>query len=97
MPRAVKATPAEPKATNSKESKTRRSTPVVERKRTPVRRKAAAAPAEIALPEFDVSAHHDEIAKAAYLNWIARGGCNGSPESDWLAAVESVRAKYTAV
>jgi hypothetical protein len=84
MPRAIATTP-----------KTRRSAPTTERKRTPVRRKPAALRAEAA-PQFDAAAHYDEIAHAAYLNWMARGGENGSPEQDWFLAEQSVRAQYAA-
>ncbi len=82
MPRALKAT-------SSAEPKTRRSAPVVERKRTPVRRKAT--------PEFDAGAHYEEIAHLAYLNWLGRGASIGNPEQDWLEAEQAVRAKLAAV
>lgn len=71
------------------EPKTRRSAPITERKRTPVRRKVVAA-----IPEFDIAMHKDEIAEAAYLNWLARAGAAGSPEQDWFQAEQAVRAKY---
>ncbi len=85
MPRALKAA-------SPLESKPRRV--AAERKRTPVSRKAKPAPAPVA--EFDPSAHHDEIAHAAYLKWIERGYVIGSPEQDWFEAEQSVRAKYAA-
>lgn len=75
--------------------KKRSSAPLTERKRTPIRRKAAA-PAAIALPQFDITAYHDEIAEAAYLNWLQRAGGAGSPEEDWLQAENTVRIKYAA-
>jgi hypothetical protein len=34
--------------------------------------------------------HYDEIAQAAYLNWMGRGGLNASPEQDWFQAEQSV-------
>jgi hypothetical protein len=79
MPRAAKAVIAAPQT----KTKTK---PLIERKRTPVRRKAPAA--------FDPTAHREEIAHAAYLNWLARGGEAENPEEDWLIAEQSVRAKY---
>ena len=42
-------------------------------------------------PEFDVAAHHQEIAQVAYRNWLERAG---SSEEDWLKAEIEVRAKY---
>lgn len=63
--------------------------PVVERKRTPVRRKTLTT-------EFDADAHYEEIAASAYLNFLARDGAPGSPEEDWLQAEVYVRAKYAA-
>jgi hypothetical protein len=47
-----------------------------------------------AAQEFDAAMHYDEIAHAAYLNWMGRGGAYASPEQDWLQAEQSVRAKY---
>ena len=72
------------------ETKARRSAPVAtERKRTPVRRKTVPTVAA-----FDPAAHHEEIAIAAYLNFLARDGAPGSSEEDWLLAETSVRTKY---
>lgn len=79
MPRAAKAVIAAPKI----QPKTK---PLAERKRTPVRRKPPVA--------FDLSAHREEIAHTAYLNWLARDGGAGNPEEDWFLAEQSVRAKY---
>jgi hypothetical protein len=56
---------------------------------------AAAASGPVPVPEFDVAAHHEEIAKVAYRIWLERAYCPGSPEEDWLKAVNEVRAKYT--
>lgn len=43
---------------------------------------------------FDAGLHHEEINKEAYYNWL-RGGCRQDSEHhDWLAAVETVRARY---
>jgi hypothetical protein len=44
---------------------------------------------------FDPSAHYDEIAQAAYLNYLHRNGAPGTPEEDWFQAETAVRAKYT--
>lgn len=63
--------------------------PLTERKRTPVRRKPP-----VALVAFDPSAHGEEIAHAAYLNWLAREDGAGNPEQDWFQAEQSIRAKY---
>lgn len=86
MPRAKTAT-ATPAATPK-----RVSGPVTERKRTP--RTTKTVPAAMTAIQFDASAHYDEIAHAAYLNYLQRGGGDGSQESDWLAAEAQVRAKY---
>jgi hypothetical protein len=83
MPRTTKA------LSPSVEPKTRRTAPSTERKRTPVRRKAL-------VPEFDEAAHRDEIAEAAYLIWLQRGGAPGSQVEDWCMAATTVREKYTA-
>lgn len=82
MPRAKTATsaPAVPKK--------RVSGPVTERKRAP-----RAVKAVVAAP-FDAAAHYEEIAHAAYLNYLQRAGGEGSPEADWFAAEAQVRAKY---
>lgn len=34
-----------------------------------------------------------EVARLAYLYWESRGGQGGSPEQDWLAAEQQVKAK----
>ena len=44
------------------------------------------------VPEFDAAAHREEVAEAAYFNWLKRAG---SPEEDWLQAEVEVRARYT--
>lgn len=48
-----------------------------------------------AIQEFDAAVHHQEIAQVAYRNWLERSHLPGSPEEDWLKAVNEVRAKYT--
>jgi hypothetical protein len=48
-------------------------------------------PTSTAVQEFDVAAHHEEIAQAAYCKWRERAG---SPEEDWLNAEIEVRARY---
>jgi hypothetical protein len=77
-------------ATESKPSakRTAAAPAVTERKRTPVRRKSTP------VTEFDAAMHYDEIATAAYLNFIARAGTPGSSEEDWILAETTVRAKY---
>ena len=60
-------------------------------------RGASRKPAALAQPpvlEFDATAHHEEIAKEAYLIWIGRAGDTGSPEEDWRKAEIAVRARY---
>ena len=52
------------------------------------------APAPVPMPEFEVAAHHEEIARISYRNWLERAEGPGSPEQDWLAAVSEVRTKY---
>lgn len=53
-----------------------------------------AAKPPVAKPAFDVSLHHDEIAREAYHLWEARGYSNGNEAEDWFRAVEIVRARY---
>lgn len=38
---------------------------------------------------------HDEIAQRAYFRWLHRGCPMGSPEVDWAAAEEELRARET--
>ena len=38
---------------------------------------------------------HDEIKQCAYLRWLDRGCPMGSPEVDWVAAEEELRARET--
>lgn len=83
MPRTTKA------LSPTLEPKTRRTAPLTERKRTPVTRKQTTP-----MSQFDEEAHRDEIAEAAYLNWLQRGGAPGDPADDWCLAVSTVRAKY---
>jgi hypothetical protein len=45
----------------------------------------------VAIPEFDVAAHHQEIAEVAYRKWLER---TASPEEDWRKAENEVRARY---
>ena len=75
-------------------SVTRRAPVNPERKRTPVRRKSVATSSDPVV-EFDPTAHYDEIAASAYLNFLARAGAPGNPEEDWLLAEATVRALYT--
>jgi len=77
-------TPIAPAPTS--EPKTHRSA------RTSRKKPAGVTPAAAAKPEFDAAAHHPEIARLAYLNWLERVG---SPEEDWRKAEIEVRAKYT--
>ena len=98
MPRAkavASSTPAPKKSRSSAPAVAPAVTAVVERKRTPIRRKAVTT-AAMAIPQFDVTAYHDEIAEAAYLNWLQRAGGAGSPEEDWIQAENTVRIKHTA-
>ena len=44
------------------------------------------------VPEFDATAHHDEIAEVAYFHWLER---TGSAEENWLKAELEVRVKYS--
>ena len=81
MPRAATA-PA-------KEAKTDQSAHSVSEKPEPV------SPASVLVPEFDVAAHHQEIAQVSYRIWLERADGPGSAEQDWLKAVSEVRAKYT--
>jgi len=43
---------------------------------------------------FDPAAHHEEIAREAYLLWLARGMSHGHDQEDWYRAVEIVRSRY---
>jgi hypothetical protein len=67
------------------EAKTHRSA------RTARKKPAGVSSAPAAIPEFDVAAHHQEIAEVAYRNWLER---TASPEEDWLKAEIEVRARY---
>jgi hypothetical protein len=42
--------------------------------------------------EFNAAAHYDEIAQAAYRNWLERTSATSA--DDWLRAETEVRAKY---
>jgi len=61
--------------------------------RTP-RRKALSPQANTPIPNFDLSAHQNEIAQVAYRIWLERADRPGSPEDDWLKAEAEVRQKY---
>jgi hypothetical protein len=86
MPKTQTAsTPAtEPKAHRSARTGTKKSARV-SAPPEPLQQLAAAV-------EFDVAAHHDEIAQVAHRNWLAR---TGSAEEDWLKAEIEIRAKYS--
>lgn len=43
---------------------------------------------------FDVALHHDEISKEAYHIWLRNGCRQDSEHHDWLAAIETVRARH---
>jgi hypothetical protein len=60
--------------------------------RTAVRKTSRVRSAPAAMPEFNAAAHHQEIALAAYYNWLER---SETPEEDWLKAEIEVRARYT--
>jgi hypothetical protein len=47
-------------------------------------------------PVFDPALYHEEISKQAYFCWLERGDAPGSPEGDWLRAVEIVRQRFIA-
>jgi len=102
--RALKSTSTETSAAGSKPA-TRKSSAATHK--APARKTVLAAPEPaIAAPAvdtvvvetvtFDVAAHHAEIGKEAYYNWLRRGCPHGSDQEDWLAAIEIVRARYTA-
>ncbi len=54
---------------------------------------ASAATVAVAV-EFDVTLHHDEIAREAYFQFLNRGGYPGNEHEDWLRAIEVVKARY---
>lgn len=56
-------------------------------------RPRAKKPAAVAAA-FDVSLHHEEIAREAYHLWEARGYTHGNEAEDWFRAVEIVRSRY---
>lgn len=58
--------------------------------KTPVRRTANKAAPAVGI---DVEAHRAEIEREAYFNWVNRGGAHGQDTTDWLRAVETVRAR----
>ena len=78
---------AAPKSSAAKHKAAARNTATTEAK------PPAPAPAP-AKPAFDAAVHHDEIAREAYHQWQRRGCPSGSPEHDWIAAIEIVRARY---
>jgi hypothetical protein len=41
--------------------------------------------------EFNPAEYHEEIAVAAYLTWLEKGG---SAEENWLKAEAEVRSRY---
>jgi hypothetical protein len=93
-PAPEKKTPAKSSAATHKASA--RKAPVAEVK-APVQAPVKAAPVQAVksvAPAFDVAAHHEEIAKEAYHHWQRRGCPGGSPEHDWLNAVEIVRLRH---
>ena len=72
----------------------RRRTPrAASHKPAPARAARKTAPAR---PVFHPAEHHAEIAREAYLLWLGRGVRHGHDQSDWLDAVEIVKARYTA-
>jgi hypothetical protein len=98
--RALKSTSAETSAAGSKPA-ARKSSAATHK--APARKTVLAAAAETVVETvvvetvtFDVAAHHEEIGKEAYYNWLRRGCPHGSEQEDWLAAIEIVRARYTA-
>lgn len=71
--------------------------------KAPARKTVQAAPAATTIAEpklteeatFEVAFHHEEISKEAYYTWV-RNGCQQNTEhSDWLAAIEVVRARHS--
>jgi hypothetical protein len=63
---------------------------------SPPRKAAARRPAarKRVAAGFDAAAHHEEIAREAYLLWLARGMSHGHDQEDWHRAVEIVRARH---
>jgi hypothetical protein len=74
----------------------------------PARRKSAATPRKVRAVEtpapslaavsevvaiVSTEPTYDQIASLAYALWEARGCQGGSPESDWLAAEQQLRAR----
>ena len=62
---------------------------------SPPRKAAARRPAarKRGAASFDPAARHEEIAREAYLLWLARGMRHGNDQEDWYKAVEIVRAR----
>jgi hypothetical protein len=58
---------------------------------------AAESPIESVIVEksaFDAALHHDEISVEAYHNWLRNGCRQDTQHQDWLAAIETVRARH---
>jgi hypothetical protein len=71
------------------------------RRRTTTPRRATAsdpapAPVDVA-PVAGTEPSYDEIAQAAYLRYISRGGADGKDFDDWLAAEQELKGRKTGV
>ncbi len=62
---------------------------------TPARRATAssAAPPPLATSATRTEPTYDEIAQAAYLRYISRGGGDGQDFDDWLAAEQELKSR----
>ena len=62
--------------------------------RTSVALTPTAVPVAEHKPTFDARAQYAEIEREAYLLWETGGRKHGQADSDWLRAVEVVRARF---
>jgi hypothetical protein len=82
-PAPKRTTPAEPKS------------PAATHKAPARKAKVTAAAAATTGPAFDLSQHHEEIAREAYHLWLSRGCGHGEAHEDWTRAEALVRERIT--
>jgi hypothetical protein len=83
-------------------SNTKAKSPAAATHKAPARKAVQSAPAAkvaaestfVEVATFDVAFHHEEISKEAYYTWVRNGCPKNTEHSDWLAAIEVVRARH---
>jgi hypothetical protein len=71
----------------------RRSTPAAAAPRRASAAEPAAAPIDIATAGPTEAPTHDDIAHAAYLRYLSRGGGDGQDFDDWLHAEQELKKR----